>query len=331
LEISRLVLVSLLATHGKTDHLAVFDIEKIAKSIVGFSDYFSLRIVLLLLSSYIAYRYAWSPDYYGLASRAHYDLTTAINSFSNDKVLGLFKLEVIVPLLFLFVLISLLDIHMKVLAFVSRLFPLRFSLIFRGDFALAVNEPAIFREWRKVSGVYGYYKYRELVIRGFHDDLDPQLRSSTFGTIGSLIHYLKAYGLILFTAAIFFPSIFVGHARWQVFGTAFMLMLVSVLAGLTQQLFHHIKRDQVVADKLREYVYKYNDLKQIRRIEKPEQVDLISPPQDSKSTLELFETFVPSIRVYFVLPILALEYDLKPLWIRVRDRAFKHRITPARR
>lgn len=124
----------------------MFDIEKIAKSIVGFSDYFSLRIILLLLSCYMIYRYAWSPDYYEFASRVHADLTTAINKFSNDKLLGSLKLEVIVPFLFLFVLISLLDIHMKVLAFISRLLPFTFSLVVREDYPLAVNDPAIFRE-----------------------------------------------------------------------------------------------------------------------------------------------------------------------------------------
>ncbi|WP_334381814.1 hypothetical protein [Bradyrhizobium sp. AZCC 1577] len=307
----------------------MLDIEKIAKSIVGFSDYFSLRIILLLLSCYMIYRYAWSPDYYGFASRIHGDLTTVVNKFSNDKLLGLFKLDVTVPFLSLFVLISLLDIHMKVLTFISKFFPLTFSLVFHGNYPLTKNEPAIFDEWTKVSGVYDYSTYKWMIARDFYDDLDPRLSSHTYGTIFSLISYLRAYGYILFVGAVFFPSIFVNHSRWHILAIALTLVLVSVFVLLIEQLRSSIKHQQETAYRFSAYIRKYNALKQIPSIERPQEVELTSPPKD-KSRDELLESFVPSIRVYFVLPILAVEYDFRPSWAGLR-RSVLRRTKPGRR
>jgi hypothetical protein len=179
----------------------LFDIEKIAKSIVGFSDYFSLRILLLLLSCFFVYHYTWSDQYYVVASKIHSDLLAAIDAFANDKVLALFKLEVIVPFLFFFLLISLLDIHMRVLGFISDLFPFYVTVSYTGgSYAIMQNEEAIFRQWRNVSGAYDRHKYRDMVISDFFTSFTPP--QYTHGTLLSLISYLKAYGLILFFGAI---------------------------------------------------------------------------------------------------------------------------------
>jgi hypothetical protein len=300
----------------------VFDIDKIAKSIVDFSDYFSLRIILLLLSCYFVHRYAWSADYSAYAVRVHADLVSSLDALSKDKVLELLKPELITPFLFLFVLISLLDIHMKVLFFISRLFPFTFSLGFNGDYALASNELTLFNEWKKVSGIHDYYAYREMVIRDFYDSLAPGELGHVSGMIASLMHYLRPYGLIFLAVSILFPGLFVGSTRWHTLTMAFTLIFVSISAGLLEQLWNQIRNQPVRAYKLYKFVDRYNAQHNLPSIEDQEAIERAPPPK-TKDDLGTFKYYVPSITVQMFLPMLYAQYDFQPLWMRIRSRLLR--------
>jgi hypothetical protein len=291
----------------------LFDIDKIAKSIVGFSDYFSLRILLLLLSCFFVYHYTWSDQYYVAASKIHSDLLSAIDAFTKDKVLAPFKLNVIVPFLLFFVLISLLDIHMKVLAFISSLFTFYVSLSFWDSYVVMWNESVIFREWKKVSGVYRQDQYRGMVIADFHDKFPPQ--PYTYGTLLSLAHYLKAYGLVLLFGAIFSPAIFVHNNRFAIFATSIGLIVASIVSEQIGVEFNYIKTRKEDAYKFGEFVRLYNATKQILNIEDAAAHD--APPKE-KNDLYFTECFIPSIIFGVKIVDLRLTYDLRLLWKKLR-------------
>jgi hypothetical protein len=298
----------------------VFDIEKIARSIVAFSDYFSLRILLLLLSCYLIYYYTWSHEYVVLASQVYSELVKVVDAFSNDTLLKLFKLELIVPFLSLFLLISLLDLHMKLLTAVSGILPFRFAWSFSGNYVVAINEPNIFHEWTKVSGVHDWITYRGMIISDFYDN--PPAQSYTFGTLLSLITYLRSYGIILFFCGILFPGLFVNDSRWRILMIAFVFVLVSVFGELIGQLLGFIKGQQEEAGNFYNYIRKYNSVRQIAQIKQSDRIESEARPKLVKE-MEAFELFIPSIRIEFLLPIWVVGYDLRSAWSKIKKRLLR--------
>ena len=286
------------------------DVQKLAESVIWFADYFSVRIILLVFTSYVLYLFGLGDSFTAFLIDIRDYVAQVLAFIRADPFLSTLSIETIVPFATAFLGISILEFHKRVLDTLAGFFPI--GLSYRTSILTREHERALRWQWESVSGSISFSEYRHRVEMEFYRTSDgSEIQYPVFAS--SLYHYSRSYiVLIVLVAALpFFDS--GDYSLTTIIGVLILLLVLSVAAdALIHLIYINNSRRRFY-----NFISDYNQKADIAPTRNETKIQELPPLPDRVAT---WSVVLPRIYVYLPIVDVDITEALKSLFRRVRDK-----------